>query len=151
MCRDAKWCANPYVREDVIQPECGMYSEWAVCTISLWKRGVITAAVTGDYIAAEWLPEEHAWGLWSACNMPAALATLLGPAVIGHAASGTASSMFVERVMDSVTDGLAHGPRVRVPLDGAELRVELVLADTGMTVEAAEASCGWWVELDGSG
>ncbi|SKR40624.1 Uncharacterised protein [Mycobacteroides abscessus subsp. abscessus] len=145
------WCANPYIQEDIIQPECGMYSEWAACTISLWKRGETVGQITGDYIAAEWLAEEHAWGLWSACNMPAALVVLLGSGVIGHAASDTSSSMFVERVMDAVTDGLAHGPSVRVALDGAELRVELMLADTGMDVDAAEASCGWWTSEGGSG
>lgn len=150
MCRDQNWCANPYIQEDVIQPECGAYAEWSVCTISLWKRGEITGQVTGDYIAAEWLVEEHAWGLWAACNFPSALVTLLGPAAIGHDPSDTSCPSIAERVMDAVTDGLAEGPRVRVPLDGAELRVELVVADTGMTVEASEASCGWWRELDGS-
>ncbi|TWS20688.1 hypothetical protein FK529_04935 [Tsukamurella asaccharolytica] len=117
-----------------------------MATVSLHKRGEITAAVTGDYIAAEWLPEEHAWGLWAACDMPSALVTLLGPAVIGHAASDRACPSIAERVMDAVTDGLAHGPSVRVALDGGELRVELRLADTGMDVDASEASCGWWVD-----
>ncbi|MGZ9829513.1 hypothetical protein ACXYTP_21595 [Tsukamurella ocularis] len=151
MCEGQKWCANPYVQQELIEPKCGMYSEYVIATISLHKRGQLTGQLTGDYVAAEWLPEEASWGLWAACNMPSALVTLLGPHIMSDGRAGTACSMFAEAVMDAVTDGLAHGPRVRVPLDGAELRVELRLADTEMTVEAAEASCGWWVELDGSG
>ncbi|KXP13917.1 hypothetical protein [Tsukamurella pseudospumae] len=111
---------------------------------------MLTRQITGDYIAAEWLPEEASWGLWSACNMPAALVALLGPHIMSDDPSDTSCPSIAEMIMDAVTDGLAHGPSVRVALDGGELRVELVLADTGMTVDAAEASCGWWREWDGS-
>ncbi|CAM3727814.1 hypothetical protein TSOC111612_11480 [Tsukamurella ocularis] len=151
MCEGQEWCANPYIREDIIQLDCGAFSEYVIATISLWKRGVLTGQITGDYVAADWLSEEMSWGLWAACNFPSALVTLLGSGVIGHAASGTSCPSIAEAVMDAVTDGLAHGPSVRVPLDGAELVVELRLADTGMTREASEASCGWWREWDGSG